>query len=189
MIKKIKITIFLSVFLVSFGASQEKVPNLRLKMLNGKYAKLHDFLKDGPMVIDFWATWCEPCKKQMKYLNEFHNYFSDTGFKVLTVNTDTPKSTSKVKSYVRSKKLDFFVAVDPNNQVMKKMRVKLMPTTILVDKDASIIYRHQGYLPGDESDILKHITAHFDSQGIKYKNYNLDKVKDTRKKDDVEIDL
>ena len=66
MIKKIKITIFLSVFFVSFGVSQEKVPNLRLKMLNGKYAKLHDFLKDGPMVIDFWATWCEPSKKQMK---------------------------------------------------------------------------------------------------------------------------
>tara|TARA_B100001245_G_scaffold224508_1_gene198328 strand:+ start:79 stop:642 length:564 start_codon:yes stop_codon:yes gene_type:complete len=170
-------------------AQEGKVPNVRLKMLDGKYAKLYDFLSDGPMIIDFWATWCEPCKKQMKHLNNFHNHFSDTGFKVLTINTDTPKSTSKVKSYVRSKKFDFFVAVDPNNQVMKKMRVKLMPTTILVGKDASIIYRHQGYLPGDESDILKHITDHFDSQGIKYSSYNLDKSKDVQKKDDVEIDL
>ena len=71
---------------------QGKVPNVRLKMLDGTSAKLYDYLKDGPMIIDFWATWCEPCKKQMHHLNKFHQHFQDVGFKVLTINTDTPKS-------------------------------------------------------------------------------------------------
>ena len=109
-------------FLLSILIAQDRVPNLRLKMLNGKYAKLHDYLKDGPMIIDFWATWCEPCKKQMRYLDLFHNHFKELGFKVLTVNTDTPKSMSKVKPYIRTKGFAFHVAVDPNSQVYKKLK-------------------------------------------------------------------
>ena len=181
--------ILLIPLMVSILWGQGKVPNVRLKMLDGKYAKLYDFLKDGPIIVDFWATWCEPCKKQMHYLNKFHKHFKDTGFKVLAINTDTPKSMGKVKSYVRSKKFEFMVAVDPNNQVMKKMRVKLMPTTILVDTDGSIIYRHQGYLPGDEKDILVHITEYFDKAGISYKELDLGQSKNNKKKDKVEIDF
>ena len=64
---------------------------------------------------------------------------------------------SKVKSYVRTKKFEFEVAVDPNSQIKKKMKVLQMPTTILVDQSGEIIFRHQGYLPGDEHDILKEI--------------------------------
>ena len=104
---------------------QNKVPNIRLKMLDGTSARLHDFLKDGPMLLDFWATWCEPCKKQMYHLNKFHHHFKDIGLKVLTINTDTPKSMGKVKSYIRSKKFKFLVAVDPNGQVKKKLLLLL----------------------------------------------------------------
>ncbi|MDC1038028.1 TlpA disulfide reductase family protein [Candidatus Marinimicrobia bacterium] len=175
--------------LLTLLIGQGKVPNVRLKMLDGKYAKLYDLLKDGPMIIDFWATWCEPCKKQMHHLNKFHKHFKDTGFRVLTINTDTPKSMGKVKSYIRSKKFEFMVAVDPNNQVMKKMRVKLMPTTILVDTDGTIIYRHQGYLPGDERDILKHITDYFDKSGIAYEPLNFGESKNKNKKEKIEVDF
>ena len=168
-----KIIVFLVYFCFVFG--QNKIPDIRLKMLNGKYEKLYNLLKDGPVLIDFWATWCEPCKKEMYYLDKFHKQFKDTGFKVLTINTDTPKSMGKVKSYIRSKKYEFLVALDPNQQVMKKMSVKLLPTTILVDKDGSVLFRHQGYSPGDENIILKHITDKFDEDQIKYDKIKIEK--------------
>ena len=174
--------------LITLAYSQGKVPNVRLKMLDGSSAKLYDYLKDGPMIIDFWATWCEPCKKQMHHLNKFHQHFKDAGFKVLTVITDTPKSMGKVISYIRSKKFKFFVAVDPNGQVKKKLKAELMPTTILVDTDGSVLYRHQGYYPGDEDKILKHITDYLDAAEISYDPYDTEKKKQTAKKQ-VDIDF
>jgi peroxiredoxin len=181
--------IIVSLFLLSILSAQDRVPNLRLKMLNGKYAKLYDFLKDGPMIIDFWATWCEPCKKQMRYLDLFHNHFKDLGFKVLTVNTDTPKSMSKVKPYVRTKGFEFNVAVDPNSQIKKKMKIQQMPTTIIVDQDGTVVYRHKGYVPGDEVGILKAITQLLDKKGIAYTDLDLDKVKKTKKEESLKVDF
>ena len=140
------------------------------------------------LILNFWATWCEPCKKQMYHLNKFHQHFNNIGFKVLTVNTDTPKSMGKVKSFIRSKKFKFLVAVDPNGQVKKKLKAELMPTTILVDKDGSVLYRHQGYYPGDEDKILKHITDYFDAAGTIYDPYNIEERKGTLDKK-VDIDF
>ena len=176
-------------FLLSILIAQDRVPNLRLKMLNGKYANLHDFLKDGPMIIDFWATWCEPCKKQMRYLDLFHNHFKELGFKVLTVNTDTPKSMSKVKPYVRTKGFAFHVAVDPNSQVYKKLKIQQMPTTIIIDQDGSVVYRHKGYVPGDEVGILKAITQLLDKKGLEYDDLDLEKVKKTKKEESLKVDF
>ena len=139
---------------------------------NDKKINIKEF-NGNLLLLNFWATWCEPCKKEMYYLDKFHNHFKDTGFKVLTVNTDTPKSMGKVKSYIRSKKYEFLVALDPNQQVMKKMSVKLLPTTILVDKDGSVLFRHQGYSPGDENIILKHITDQFEKDNIDYEPINI----------------
>ena len=137
--------------------NENMIPNLKLKMLDGSKTTIHELVKDGPIMIDFWATWCVPCKKVMKYLDQYHQEYADKGFKVLMINQDTPRSIGKVKSYIRSQNHQFLVSLDPNKALAKKLNGLVMPTLILVDKGGIIKWRHQGYVPGEEVEIRKQI--------------------------------
>ena len=145
------------------------IPNLEVRLLDGSTTTLEELYSSGPLLIDFWATWCSPCKKLMKHLDKFHKHFNEYGLNVLAVSTDTPRSMGKVKSFIRSNKYDFLVGLDPNQQVMKKCKAEIMPTTIILSQDGDVIYRHQGYYPGDEDKILKVLHDYYDKQGIDFK--------------------
>ena len=108
-------------------------------------------------MIDFWATWCVPCKRVMKYLDQYHQDYEEQGFKVLMINHDTPRSLGKVKSYVVSQNYQFYVGLDPNKTIAKKLNGMVMPTLILVDKGGEVKWRHQGYIAGEEVEINNQI--------------------------------
>jgi len=111
------------------------------------------------IIINFWATWCAPCKKEMVHLDEFEKKYTDKGLSVLAISVDSQKSISQVRSYIRAKKYSFDVFLDPNSQVLKKLNGNLMPTDILIGQDGTILWRHNGYLPGDEKKIEAEIKA------------------------------
>ncbi len=137
----------------------QKIPNLKLKMLDGKKTELSELLKEGPVLIEFWATWCKPCLKGLRFMDGFHSKYAENGFKVLSINQDTPKSLSKVKSMVRSRNFKFLVAMDPNKQIAEKLNARLLPTTLLVNQAGEIVWRHQGYMAGDEVEVEHQIQA------------------------------
>ena len=83
-------------------ATNEIIPNVNLKDVNKKKVKLIELSQDYYVLFNFWNMACEPCKKEMKFLNEFHQKYNDYGFKVISINMDTPRSMSKVKKYVKS---------------------------------------------------------------------------------------
>ena len=169
--KRILYLILLLITLPSSYADQKRdmmLPDLSIKLINGKQTRLSSLLEDGPILVNFWATWCAPCKKEMIFLEEFHKKYSDQGFRVLAISTDSPKSMSKVKSYIRAKKHTFLVGLDPNQEVAKKMNAMVMPTVILIDKDRKVSWYHQGFIPGDENEI--------EAQILKLLNVNRTKV-------------
>ena len=171
--KRILYLILLLITLPSSYADQKRdmmLPDLSIKLINGKQTRLSSLLEDGPILVNFWATWCAPCKKEMIFLEEFHKKYSDQGFRVLAISTDSPKSMSKVKSYIRAKKHTFLVGLDPNQEVAKKMNAMVMPTVILIDKDRKVLWYHQGFIPGDENEI--------ETQILKFLNVNRTKVGD-----------
>ena len=133
------------------------IPDLKIRLLDGTTTTIHELVDDGPLMIDFWATWCVPCKKLMRYLDQYHQDYSSDGFKVLMINTDTPRSMGKVKSYVRAQDYKFYIGMDPNKTISKKLNGMVMPTMILVDKGGEVKWRHQGYISGEEIEVNNQI--------------------------------
>ena len=150
-----------AIITVTYANKQRDImlPDLSIKLLDGKQVRLSVLLEEGPLLVSFWATWCAPCKKEMIFLEKFHQKYNENSFRVLAISTDSPKSMSKVKSYIRAKKHTFLVGIDPNQEIAKKMNALLMPTTLILNKDRKVSWYHQGFIPGDEKEIEAQIRA------------------------------
>ena len=156
-----RLVLVTAIFTAMYADKQRDMilPDLSVKLLDGKQVRLSVLLEEGPLLVSFWATWCAPCKKEMIFLEEFHQKYNENSFRVLAISTDSPKSMSKVKSYIRAKKHTFLVGIDPNQEIAKKMNALLMPTTLILNKDRKVSWYHQGFIPGDEKEIEAQIRA------------------------------
>ena len=144
-------------FIFLLKADDIRLVNFTLKDLDKKKVNIQDFYKEGPILINFWNLACEPCKKEMKFLNKFNEKYNKHGFNVISVNMDTPRSLSKVKSYIKSKKYSFTVLSDPRSQLFRKSGGTIMPYILLVDTSGVIINKHTGYNLGDEINLENEI--------------------------------
>ncbi len=147
MIRLIVLASLISNFLI---AQTDQIPAINLKLADGTETTVQEIIKSGPVLIDFWALWCAPCIKAMRHLDDLQEKYRDQGFTVLGINLDTERSRSKVRSYIRSKGYGFTVALDPSQESYRRLNGATMPFTLLVDGAGNIVYRHSGYVPGDE---------------------------------------
>ena len=158
----INIVVFLSIG----WSGNTHLPKITLKDLNNKRQVLSQFYNEGPILLNFWNLACEPCKKEMKELDKLNIKYGDQGFKYVSINIDTPRSMSKVKSYIKSQKFSFTVLSDPKAELFRKMGGKVMPFVIIADSTGKIINRHVGYNPGDEKELEKEILHLLAAPGI-----------------------
>lgn len=154
--KLLLLTLFLSFFFVN-NAKSQSFYDFTLQDLDGNDVTLTELLKKGPVFLSFWATWCSPCKEEMKYLQEIYDKYKGKGFTYLAVNTDTQKSLSKVKSYISTKGYTFPVVLDTDEKIFEAYQGEGLPYSLLIGMDKNILAKHVGFLPGDEDKIEKEV--------------------------------
>jgi thiol-disulfide isomerase/thioredoxin len=135
------------VSLAGAAAVKGPAPNFTLKSLGGKNLKLSE-MTGNVVLINFWASWCGPCREDMPLLNALHKKYAPLGFTVLGVNVE--EDVDGAMSFLKNVPVDFPILLDNTNKVSKQYKVVAMPTTVVVDRDGNMRYLHEGYKPGDE---------------------------------------
>lgn len=130
-----------TVYVTATGGSKKVVkegdqaPNFVLTDLNGKKHQLSDYKGQG-VLLNFWGTWCPPCKKEMPALNEAYKAFKDKGVQVISINI--AQSDFEVRDFVSSYGLDFPMTIDKTKSVMRAYNVDQLPATFLIDSNGKI---------------------------------------------------
>ncbi|MDA3884719.1 MAG: TlpA disulfide reductase family protein [Candidatus Delongbacteria bacterium] len=141
--KMILMILLLSSFLL---AEELKVAqDFKLKDIKGKTVDLKNALEKGPVLIDFWASWCGPCKEEMPIFNELYNKYKEKGLSVYLITIDKGSAIQKAKNFVKSKGFDFTVLFDKNKKVFKKFGCKsTVPVTFVLNQKSEIVFKHDG---------------------------------------------
>ena len=106
-------------------------------------------LKGEVVMINFWATWCGPCRQEMPLLAQLHTKYEPLGFTLLGVNVE-PDSAAAV-SWLKGVPVGFPILFDRDSAVAGRFGVEGMPSTVFVDRNGQVRYVHRGYKPGDEA--------------------------------------
>lgn len=106
-------------------------------------------LKGQVVLVNFWASWCGPCKQEMPLLDEIHRQYEGLGFTVLGVNVEKDKRAAD--RTLKQIPVSFPVLYDSENKVSQMYEVNAMPSSVIVGRDGNVRYIHEGYKPGDEA--------------------------------------
>ncbi len=130
----------------------DQAPDFTLKSLEGTNLRLDEY-KGQVVLINFWASWCGPCRQEMPLLDRIHQRYSDAGFAVLGVNVEG--QIAPAKEIADSTGVTFPLLIDENQRVAEVYDLEAMPSSVLVDRDGVVRYVHRGYKPGDEAKYLE----------------------------------
>lgn len=131
-------------------------PDFKLPLRGGKDLTLSK-LRGQVVMLNFWASWCGPCRQEMPLLESISKKYKALGFTMVGVNVE-PNSADAEK-FLAQTPVSFPVAFDTKSDVSKLFRVKGMPSTVIVDRKGNTRMIHQGYKPGDENIYLDQIRS------------------------------
>jgi thiol-disulfide isomerase/thioredoxin len=109
------------------------------------------------VLINFWASWCGPCRQEMPLLSELHDKYKDMGFTVLGINVE--ENSADARKLLKDMPVSFPVLFDNDSTVSRQYDVVAMPSTVLVDRDGNVRYLHKGYKPGEEDIYLEKVRS------------------------------
>lgn len=143
----------------SFAASSmegQPAPDFALKSAGGDNLRLSEY-RGEVVMINFWATWCGPCRQEMPLLDELYTRYQRVGFQLLGVNIDD--DAGRAMQMIDELGVAFPVLFDSRKEVSKLYDVEAMPVTLLLDREGTIRHVHHGYKPGYEELYLDQIRS------------------------------
>jgi thiol-disulfide isomerase/thioredoxin len=114
-------------------------------------------LRGQVVMVNFWATWCAPCRQEFPLLDQMYKKYQPMGFQLLAVNVEDDKADPD--TFLKQVPVSFPVLRDLKNEVSRRYNVQAMPTTVLVDRKGQLRWLHRGYKPGDENGYLDQMRA------------------------------
>lgn len=107
--------------------------------------------KGKAIYVDFWASWCGPCKQSFPWMNAMQDKYSAKGFQIIAVNVDAKRADAD--RFLAKTPATFLIAYDPAGDSAKRYAVKAMPTSLLIDKSGRVTYIHAGFRDEDRADL------------------------------------
>ncbi|VAW67259.1 Thioredoxin family protein [hydrothermal vent metagenome] len=151
--KKLTALFILLTILFSTASFAQKAPEFSLKGDSGKVSLAS--YKGQVVYVDFWASWCKPCRKSFPFMNNMHKKYGKKGLKVIAINLDSDHSSAA--KFLKKNPAKFTIAYDPEGETANNYGLKVMPTSYLIDKKGNIINTHKGFKSNQTEKLEKHI--------------------------------
>ena len=156
--RKFLVSLFFAVICVTV-VMNANLPSVTLKDINGKTGQT-DTLSNGgkPFIIDFFATWCKPCNRELTAISEvYEDWVAETGVKLFAVSIDQAQNINKVRPLVDQHGWPYEVLLDPNGDFKRALGIQMIPYVIVCDGKGNIVYKHNGYTEGAEAELIEKV--------------------------------
>ncbi len=136
-----------------------QLPSVTLKTLDGKSVNTSELSNNGkPFIIDFFATWCKPCNRELDAISEVYpDWQQETGVKIFAVSIDQAQNINKVKPLVENHGWEYDVLLDPNSDFKRALGIQMIPYVLICDGQGRIVYKHNGYTDGAENELIEKV--------------------------------
>ena len=150
---------FVALLMAFVSVAFAQLPTVSLKDINGNSVNTAELNNDGkPFIIDFFATWCKPCNRELDAIAEVYDEWrEETGVKIFAVSIDVAQNVNKVKPLVDNHGWEYDVLLDPNSDFKRALGIQMIPYVLIVDGKGNIVYKHNGYTDGAEQELIEKV--------------------------------
>ena len=145
--KSLSVLGFICLAFCTLAVQAAPAPDFTLKNDAGENIRLAE-QRGKVVMLNFWASWCGPCRKEMPLLDEMYQRYNKVGFELYGINVE--QDTAAAQKLLKDLEVTLPVLYDPESKVSKLYKVDAMPTTVMIDKNGEIRYVNRGYKAGDE---------------------------------------